>query len=205
MSSISRTYSFTDGTDAYGSQVESEISNIVTTWNLHDAGTSAWTVVNSAAYKRSGTTILSVTQIVYGSSVLATSGSTIIPEDDTIPQNTEGIEMLTASITPVSATSKLTFYVNVPVGVSATGTVIVALFQDSTANSLACAFNRVSAGTGTTIPLVYQMTSGTTSATTFKIRAGNSNAGNIFLNSGNGTGREFGGVSVAPLVIIETV
>lgn len=45
MSTITRTYTFTDGTTAYGSQVESEISNIVTTWNNHDAGTSSWTAL----------------------------------------------------------------------------------------------------------------------------------------------------------------
>lgn len=48
MSTITRTYQFTDGTTAYGSEVESEISNIVTTWNLHDAGTSSWTNVKAS-------------------------------------------------------------------------------------------------------------------------------------------------------------
>ncbi len=46
MSTITRTYTFTDGTTAYGSQVESEISNIVTTWNNHDAGSSQWTTLS---------------------------------------------------------------------------------------------------------------------------------------------------------------
>ena len=42
MSQITRSYTFTDGTTAYGSQVESEISNIVTVWNAHDNGSSSW-------------------------------------------------------------------------------------------------------------------------------------------------------------------
>lgn len=43
MSQITRTYSFTDGTTAYGSQVETEVQNIVTAWNNHDSASSSWT------------------------------------------------------------------------------------------------------------------------------------------------------------------
>lgn len=42
MSLISRTYTFTDGTVAYGSQVDSEIQNIVNTINSLDAATTTW-------------------------------------------------------------------------------------------------------------------------------------------------------------------
>lgn len=48
MAQITRTYTFTDGTDAFGSQVESEISNIVTTWNNHDSGVSSWTALKTS-------------------------------------------------------------------------------------------------------------------------------------------------------------
>lgn len=48
MSQISRTYTFIDGSTAYGSQVESEISNIVMTWNNHDSGTLIWTLIKVA-------------------------------------------------------------------------------------------------------------------------------------------------------------
>jgi len=51
MSLFNRTYTFSDGTVAYGSQVESEISNIVTVLNSLDAATTSWTslkAVNSA-------------------------------------------------------------------------------------------------------------------------------------------------------------
>lgn len=47
MALITRTYSFTDGTTAYGSQVESEIANVVNTINSCDAGTTAWTKVKT--------------------------------------------------------------------------------------------------------------------------------------------------------------
>lgn len=45
MSIITRTYSFTDGTTAYGSQVESEIANIVNTLNSLDNAGTTWTNV----------------------------------------------------------------------------------------------------------------------------------------------------------------
>ncbi len=46
MASITRTHTFSDGTTAYGSQVETEISTLVTAFNNHDAGTSSWTAIN---------------------------------------------------------------------------------------------------------------------------------------------------------------
>lgn len=47
MSAVARAYTFTDGTDAYGSQVENEFTSIFNAWNNHDAGTSKWTVVSA--------------------------------------------------------------------------------------------------------------------------------------------------------------
>lgn len=50
MATITRTYTFTDGTTAYGSQVEVEVANIVTVFNNHDSGSSTWTQVKSALF-----------------------------------------------------------------------------------------------------------------------------------------------------------
>lgn len=49
MSSVARLYTFTDGTDAYGSQVEADFNVIFNAWNNHDAGTSTWTVVRATS------------------------------------------------------------------------------------------------------------------------------------------------------------
>lgn len=102
MSSISRTYTFTDGTAAYGSQVESEISNIVNTWNSHDAGTSVWTIVNAASFKKSGTTFPPILQYIVGTSTTSSINST----------TTYAATNLTASITPVSLTSKILVFLS---------------------------------------------------------------------------------------------
>lgn len=45
MSLLTRIYSFTDGTTAYGSQVDSEIANIVNTLNNLDSAANTWTNV----------------------------------------------------------------------------------------------------------------------------------------------------------------
>lgn len=52
MALITRTYTFTDGTVAYGSQVETEIANIVNVLNSLNIATSTWgqiSILNSSS------------------------------------------------------------------------------------------------------------------------------------------------------------
>lgn len=56
MSVITRQYTFTDGTTAYGSEVETEVGQIVTTLNALDNATSTWTNVKGATFE--ATTLL---------------------------------------------------------------------------------------------------------------------------------------------------
>jgi len=137
--------------------------------------------------------------------VSSTSGSTTIPLDDTIPQNTEGNEFMTLAITPTSATTKLQIDVRIQL---TNGTadihMITALFQDSTANALAAAalgINNSGNNQNSPMSLTYVMTSGTTSATTFKVRSG-ADSGTTYFNSRSG-GRELGGVLTSSIVISE--
>ena len=51
----------------------------------------------------------SVVQVVNKQISSIVSGTTPIPYDDTIPQNTEGVEVFTLAITPKSASNKLKF------------------------------------------------------------------------------------------------
>jgi len=139
-------------------------------------------------------------QFVSTSSASTFNTTTILPRDDTIPQNTEGDEIITLAITPKSASSKLvitfTGWGVVAAGVSAGA---AALFQDTTAGALSAMYIR----TGRAIVLRHVMTSGTTSSTTFKIRCGPNQAGSFYLNA-NATGtRVMGGVSKVWLTIEE--
>lgn len=134
------------------------------------------------------------------------TGTTQIPRDDTIPQNTEGDEYMTLAITPTSATNKLRIDVVVNLSVNANGrTMIAALFQDTTADALAVGSSRVEVSTATTeIVFSHYMTAGTTSATTFKVRAGCSDTGTTTFNGANGA-RLFGGVMASGITIAEIV
>lgn len=134
--------------------------------------------------------------------------STTIPLDDSIPQNNEGTEILTASITPKSTSNRI----RVTFQGSGTHTVndataIAALFRDSVADALA-AIHFLESGADTTtdrtfpLPLVFEHAPATLSAITYKIRVGLSASGNLRFN-GSSSARLFGGVSRATLVVEE--
>lgn len=144
-----------------------------------------------------------VRQIVSTITGAVATGTTQIPADDTIPQNTEGDQYMSLSITPKSATSKLMITVNWYGAINQAASIIVALFQDSTANALAVAsVSPPAANYFTAVPLQYVMTSGTTSATTFKVRAGMQSAGTTTFNGGS-SARYFGGAYASSIVITE--
>ncbi len=125
--------------------------------------------------------------------------------DDTIPQNTEGTEVLVASaFTPTNASNRLRIEFWAPCisnSVSNHKTAI-ALFQDSTADAIA-----VTGATSLTDSrgwLVHEMAAGTTSATTFKIRISNENGGTTYVNSSSSNlTRSYGGISKARIRITE--
>jgi len=144
-----------------------------------------------------------VLQVVNTQTGAVATGTTTIPIDDTIPQNTEGTEFMTLAITPKSATNKLK--ITVIAGVNPNGNLAVAgaLFQDSTANAIAASVNsHPVAGAADTVVIVHYMTAGTTSSTTFKFRAGPSSAGTVTFNGAAG-GRYFGGVFASSITIEE--
>lgn len=142
-------------------------------------------------------------QVVNTQTGAVNTGTTVIPLDDTIPQNTEGDEYMTLAITPTSATNKLRIDVVANTASTATGRMTLALFQDSTANALAATSEyTASVGSLETLKLSHYMTSGTTSSTTFKIRIGNSDAGTTTFN-GEGGARIFGGIMASSIIITE--
>jgi hypothetical protein len=132
------------------------------------------------------------------------TGTTTLPTDDTIPQNTEGTEFMTLAITPKSATNILVIEVTFFGGISAANDRLqCALFQDSTANALAGAGNFLeTANTETTVTFRHRMVAGTTSATTFKVRAGSNGAATTTFN-GTAATRRFGAITKSSMVITE--
>jgi hypothetical protein len=145
----------------------------------------------------------SILQVVNATYSTYSSSATTIPDDNTIPQNTEGTEIITLAITPTSATSKLLITSVVFATSGSAGSIIAnALFQDATANALAVTSTTAGAG-GWMITDVMQhyMTSGTTSSTTFKIRAGG-HVGTTYFN-GNTGARLYNGTGFCSLTIME--
>lgn len=146
----------------------------------------------------------SVLQVVNSSTGSVATGTTLIPSDDTIPQNTEGNEYMTLAVTPTSATNNLRIDVVVQCASSAAGgRMMAALFQDSTANALAVSTQGfVDANKPMMLSFTHYMTAGTTSATTFKIRVGAAQAGTTTFNGASGA-RLYGGVSSSSITIME--
>ena len=124
-----------------------------------------------------------------------------IPQDDTIPQITEGTEVLSITITPKSASSVLFFQVVVPGAVSAGFVAACCLFKSGTSNALAVTNMSSGSETHYTWSLNYSQTSGDTTSQTYSVRIGKQ-SGNCFLNGGSG-GRYFGGAMVAYITITE--
>lgn len=133
----------------------------------------------------------------------ASTTTTIIPFDDTIPQNTEGAEFMSQTITPKSASNLLVIEGAIMLNNTVVNWYIAALFQDSTANALAAYTSYSGVATGAlTIPFKYKMTAGTTSATTFKIRGGGPSAGTTTFNGQSGT-RRFGAIPKSYIQVTE--
>lgn len=160
--------------------------------------------INATEVQVNGVALASrIIQVVNTQTGAVATGSTTIPFDDTIPQNTEGDEYMTLAITPTSATNKLKIDVTFNCAVSALAQVCVALFQDSTANAVAAMTpSRIeAAGVQTSCTFSHYMTAGTTSATTFKVRAGPT-SGTLTFNGSAGS-RLFGGVMASSITITE--
>lgn len=163
-------------------------------------GVTAASVAAAAAAKVSG----DVMQVVTTLNTAMTTGTTLIPGDDTIPQITEGTEIMTATITPTSASNYLDIQaiVNVGNGGTSTDLIVAAIFQDATANALACGVNYFAANVAGQVVVRHRMTAGTTSATTFRVRVGGNNA-NTFTFNGSVGARLYGGVLVSSLTVTE--
>lgn len=132
------------------------------------------------------------------------TGTTQMPYDNTIPQNTEGDQYMSLSITPKSSSNLLCIEV-IALHYTDTASRVLsgALFQDTNANALnAIALNFPGGNTASAIVMRHWMTAGTTSATTFKYRAGQNAAATTSFSGSAGSG-VFGGVMGSSMTIRE--
>lgn len=126
-----------------------------------------------------------------------------MPNDDTIPQITEGHQFMSLAITPKSASNKLLIEV---VGYFSVGTVsdiVVALFQGGVSDALAAVSRLGHTGQGTQFHAVFShvMDAGGVSPITFSVRAGSD--GNSVTFNGVAATRKLGGVYASSIKITE--
>ena len=119
-----------------------------------------------------------VAQVVVVTTNTPATTTSLIPIDDTIPQNTEGAEFITATITPTNASSNLIIEFEAWCSASVANTLTFALFRDSDADAIQTTGKRIAA---TNIieqcRLKYIVSAESTSARTYKIRYGSVSAG----------------------------
>ena len=132
-----------------------------------------------------------------------TSGSTTvtIPLDNTIPQSSEGIELITlAAVTPSSASNTIAVELSVILSPSSLSTPIIALFLDSNTNASAATYHSINTGYANIVRTCFLIPSWSGSKD-IKIRIG-AQAGTLHWNKSTTTDL-MGGVSSTVLVATE--
>lgn len=142
-------------------------------------------------------------QAKFNSTTAVATGTTLIPNDDTIPQSSEGDQYMSQAITPTSTSNLLVVDVLADLANTVSNDIIGAIFQDATANALAAGeAYQVTANGGVMLHLRHTMAAGTTSSTTFKFRAGGSTAGTMTFNGASST-RRFGAITKSTMMVTE--
>ena len=144
-----------------------------------------------------------VVQVVSSTVATVATISAPIPFDDTIPQSTEGAELLTATITPNSNTNKVLvqfsgFCASPSTGFSASHV----LFRGSTAINVTSTSHSVANAT-TPVFIQHLDSPASGSSLTYSVRVGPSVGTVNFAYNSNGGTRRFGGAASAVLTLTE--
>ena len=131
-----------------------------------------------------------------------------MPYDDTIPEITDGITAGVDTAIPASSASNILVIQGIINGATnSSGDMSYALFQDSTTNALAAwkhESNNDTVNHYDVFPFIHVMLAGTTSETTFRVRLGApSGTSTTYVNGGQASGRNFGGVARSILTVTE--
>jgi hypothetical protein len=150
-------------------------------------------------------------QLVYTTYTTTTSTTSNLPADQTIPQNTEGIEIMTRSITPVSASSTLKIDVQVVYSLTGTGQAVAALFVDSAADAVCVtsSFQHNGSTLENVLTMTYYVASASTSARTYKVRVGPNVGGaadTMFINRETSADQKsWGATNICSMSVLEII
>lgn len=133
------------------------------------------------------------------SSVVAVSAD--IPVDDTVPQNTEGTQVLSHSHTPMAQNNKLLIRVNLLISTAGgTPSAVVGLFRSGQASAIAATV--VDGPVFASVTLEAEVAAPGTSAITFTVRVGNG-GGTVYVNGDNSGTRLFNTISKSTITVEE--
>ena len=145
-----------------------------------------------------------VRQIVSSLSGTVQTITNQIPADNTIPQNTEGTQIASVTITPQSATSFLRIDVCLSgFTVSASITPVAAIFRDRAVGAFAGSVDQINSGLTGDMYFSAIVASGSTASTTFRLRFGPNAAATIYVNGYPGPTTYLGGVCQTGLIVTE--
>lgn len=168
MSTMSRVTTWASLQTLTAASLNGEFDNEVNTWNNHDSGSSVWTVVNAAAFKKSGTATLQIMQIVQA----------VYSVTSTTTSSTYSDTGLTASITPLSASSKIMVHVTQGANATNPATCRLRLVRASTTlvTTMATYSNTASnEANGSQVSINFLDSPASTSALTYKTQFSSSN------------------------------
>lgn len=132
------------------------------------------------------------------------STTTQIPGDNSIPQIGEGVEVITATLTPSSTSNFLVFQFSAYGSVSGATSPVVALFRDAVTNALHAKHGTTIATSGykTDLSFTASVQAPSTSSQTWRVRCGPDSAQTLYINQ-DSSGARFGGVGLITLTILE--
>lgn len=134
-----------------------------------------------------------------------TTLTSVIPNDDSIPQIGEGTEIATLSVTPLNASSVLRIRAGLAwTSGGVTVGAVMAIFVDATANAIAARTAMSEASTTVVNSNMYEweIAAGSISARTYRLRVGPGTAGNLYVN-GDSSSRQLGGLTQSFIAVEE--
>ena len=131
--------------------------------------------------------------------------NSVIPHDNSIPQSSEGISLLSTTITPSSTSARIRISISVPVAGNSTGMVhVFPIFDGQTTNAIGVFIGNTSGSNNYGFPVSgsIEHVPGTASEVTYTLRWGTTNGGHTSYINGFGSA-QWGGAMRATLIVEE--